>query len=176
MARAELNPTGQERFFGEDELIVSKTDLQGRIAYANRVFRRISDYDEADLRDQPHSLIRHPEMPRAVFRLLWQRLQAGQEVFAYVVNLTKFGDHYWVLAHVTPTFDATGRMTGYHSSRRVPDRAAVASAREVYRVLLDEERRHTDRTRAAQAGMATLEALLAERGCSYDQWVFSLMQ
>ena len=95
-------PTGRERTFGPDELIVSKTDLKGRMTYANDVFLRISGYDLDELIGQPHSLIRHPEMPRGLFRLLWQRISTGHEVFAFINNLAKTGDHYWVLAHVTP--------------------------------------------------------------------------
>ena len=98
------NLTGVERTFGEDEIIVSKTDLTGRITYANDVFLRISGYAEAEVLGQPHSIIRHPGTPRAVFSLLWRTIESGREIFAYVVNRAKNGDHYWVLAHVTPTF------------------------------------------------------------------------
>lgn len=94
-------PTGQARTFAPDELIVSKTDPKGRITYANDVFLRVSGYELDEVIGQPHNIIRHPEMPRAVFRLLWRQLAAGQEVFAFINNLAKNGDHYWVLAHVT---------------------------------------------------------------------------
>lgn len=115
-----VTPTGVERIFSPEEIIVTKTDLHGRITYANEVFCRVSALEEADVVGQPHSLIRHPEMPRGVFRLLWDRLQRGQEVFAYVKNLAADGQHYWVFAHVTPTFDDLGRIRSFHSSRRSP--------------------------------------------------------
>jgi PAS domain S-box-containing protein len=111
-------PTGRERTFDDEEIIVSKTDLSGRITYANDVFLRISGYTEAEVIGQPHSLIRHPDMPRSVFNLLWKTIGAGQEIFAYVVNMAKNGDHYWVLAHVTPTFGPAGDIIGFHSNRR----------------------------------------------------------
>ena len=105
MARPTVAPTGRERVFGEDEIIVSKTDLQGRITYANSVFLRVAGYAEEDVLGQPHSMIRHPGMPRAVFKLLWETIAGGREIFAYVKNLARDGDHYWVFAHVTPSFD-----------------------------------------------------------------------
>ncbi len=125
-SRTHIVPTGIERHFGEDEIIVSKTDLQGKITYANDVFIRVSGYSEEELIGAPHSLIRHPDMPRAVFKLLWDTLAAGEEIFAYVNNLAASGDNYWVFAHVTPSLGADGKVIGYHSNRRVPEPARVA--------------------------------------------------
>lgn len=79
-----ITPTGKERFFNENELIVSKTDTGGRITYANDVFLRVAGLTENDALGAPHSLIRHPDMPRAVFKLLWDTIASGQEIFAYV--------------------------------------------------------------------------------------------
>jgi PAS domain S-box-containing protein len=87
-------PSGAERSFDEKDIIVSKTDLQGRITYANHVFVQVSGYSEAELLGQPHSIIRHPDMPRAVFKLLWDTLESGHEVFAYVNNMASNGDNY----------------------------------------------------------------------------------
>ena len=108
MKATQVRPTGTERTFGEDEIIVTKTDLRGVLTYANDVFLRISALTEDEAIGQPHSLIRHPDMPRAVFKLLWDTLKERKELFAYVVNLASDGAHYWVLAHVTPSFDAGG--------------------------------------------------------------------
>lgn len=171
--------TGQERTFHRDEIIVSKTDLKGRITYANDVFLRISGYSEAELLGQPHNIVRHPDMPRCVYKLLWTRIEAGSEIFAYVVNRAKDGDHYWVFAHVTPVFsnsdNGTGRtITGYHSSRRVPARPAVDAAAGLYAALRAEEARYADRNAAMAASGAMLEKILRDKGTSYDEFVFSL--
>ena len=168
-------PTGQARTFAPDELIVSKTDPKGRITYANDVFLRVSGYELDEVIGQPHNIIRHPEMPRAVFRLLWRQLAAGQEVFAFINNLAQNGDHYWVLAHVTPSYDGAGRLLGYHSNRRVPSGVGVARAVEAYRPLLAEERRHSRAADAAEASLRLLEAGLAEQGQTYDEFVWSLI-
>ncbi|MFN7918603.1 MAG: PAS domain-containing protein [Bryobacteraceae bacterium] len=167
------DPTGVERFFQDEEIIVSKTDPRGIITYANEVFIRVAGYREDQLLGKPHNLIRHPDMPRSVFHLLWQRIKAGHEIFAYVKNMASNGDHYWVHAHVTPTFDRMGTITGYHSNRRVPGRKAVETAEAIYAQLLAEERRQPP-GKAITAGVALLEQVLAKAGVSYDEFVFSL--
>ena len=172
--RPSFPPTGRERFFDEEEIIVSKTDLKGIITYANQVFIRISGYTEEELLGQNHNLIRHPAMPRCVFKLLWDTLEAKQEVFAYVLNMAKGGDHYWVHAHVTPTVGAGGRVVGYHSNRRVPERAAVAAAADLYAALLQEEQRHGDWREGMSAGGRMLGGLLASKQMEYDEFFFSI--
>lgn len=167
-------PTGVERFFDENDIIVSKTDLKGRITYANRIFVEVSGYQEDELIGQPHNIIRHPDMPRCVFKLLWDVLESGKEIFAYVNNMCKGGDNYWVHAHVTPTFDERGRIISYHSNRRVPERPAVDAAAELYAALLAEERRHNDWREGMKAGTQMLTGALAEKEIEYDEFVFSL--
>jgi len=174
MARPDVRPTGQERTFQPDEIIVSKTDLKGIITYANDVFIRVSGYGEEELLGQPHNLIRHPDMPRCVFKLLWDTLGQGQEVFAYVVNLARNGDHYWVLAHVTPVYGPGGAIVGYHSSRRVPTRAAVEKATGLYAALRAEEAKHASPKDGMAAAGAMLHAILRDKGTTYDEFVFSL--
>ncbi|MBI1358469.1 MAG: PAS domain-containing protein [Acidobacteria bacterium] len=172
--RPTIEPTGKEQFFGEDEIIVSKTDLRGRITYANDVFMQVAGYTEKELLGEAHNIIRHPDMPRAVFQYLWDEIEAGREIFAYVVNLCKNGDHYWVFAHVTPTFDVNGNIIGYHSNRRVPDRPAVDKARDLYAALLAEENRAADWREGMKASLEMLSSQLAAAGCTYEQFVFSL--
>ncbi|AGL20525.1 PAS domain-containing protein [Actinoplanes sp. N902-109] len=174
MKATRVAPTGVERTFGEDEIIVTKTDQRGVLTYANDVFLRVSALTEADAVGQPHNIIRHPDMPRAVFKLLWDTLRDRQELFAYIVNLAADGAHYWVLAHVTPSFDQRGQLVGYHSSRRRPDRPAVDQAREIYRGLRAEEHRHSNPGQALDASSAMLAGLLRERGQTYDEFVWGL--
>ena len=113
-------------------------------------------------------------MPGSVFRLLWDTISNGNECFAYVKNMSRNGDHYWVFAHVTPTFDAAGRIVGYHSNRRVPDRSAVDAVDAIYRTVLAEERRYNNRMGAVDAGMRVLTAAVADAGVPYEELVFSL--
>jgi hypothetical protein len=113
-------------------------------------------------------------MPRSVFKLLWDTLRDGRELFAYVVNMASDGAHYWVLAHVTPSFDTNGKMVGFHSNRRRPDPAAVATAAEFYAQLRAEERRHASSPAALDASWTMLQQALAERGQTYEEYVWEL--
>lgn len=176
MPSQKIIPTGVERFFEEDEIIVSKTDTNGRITYVNDVFLKVSSFSEEEILGKPHSCIRHPEMPRAVFKLLWDTIGNGHELFAYVVNLAKNGDHYWVLAHVTPTIGTGGQILGFHSNRRVPDRNSVSAAQSVYRALLQEEQRHSDPRKGLEASYQLFTSLLEKTGKSYSEYVWSIGQ
>ncbi|WP_240008373.1 PAS domain-containing protein [Pseudaquidulcibacter saccharophilus] len=164
-----------ERFFGENELIVSKTDLRGRITYCNDVFIRISGYSESECLGQQHSLIRHADMPRCVFKLLWDTIHDGREIFAYVINRCKNGDYYWVNAHVTPSRDASGNIIGFHSNRRVPDREILNNIiSPLYRNLLAEENRHANRKDGLIASSEMLTNLLASNKVEYDEFIATL--
>jgi len=167
--------TGVERTFKEDEIIVSKTDMKGRIVYTNQTFLTVADYTEKEMLGQPHSVIRHPDMPRCIFKLLWDTISQGKEIFAYVMNRTKHGDHYWVLAHVTPTFEEDGKtIKGYHSSRRVPDRDALEKIKTLYAELLREEQRHPNKKDGMNAAYQLLIGKLADAGMEYDEFILSL--
>lgn len=174
MRTSAVRPTGVEKTFGDDEIIVSKTDTKGRLTYVNDVFVRISGYSEHDLLGQPHSIIRHPDMPRSVFKLLWDTIAQGTELFAYVMNLSADGSHYWVLAHVTPTFGPRGDILGYHSNRRTASRDALDRIQPVYKALLAEERAHSHAPEAIAAGYDLLQRTLADQGATYDEFVWSL--
>lgn len=167
--------TGVERFFERDEIIVSKTDLKGRLTYVNRVFMDIAGYVEEELLGKPHSIIRHPYMPRCIFKLLWDAIQSKNEIFAYVVNRCKNGDHYWVLAHVTPSLDENGKILGYHSNRRVPDHEIIKNVIvPLYKELLDIEQSHKNAKQGMVAGSEAVQKLLDEKGMKYDEFIFSL--
>lgn len=168
-------PTGAERTFGHDELIVSKTDRQGRITYANEVFLRVSVYTEAELLGQPHSIVRHPDMPRTVFKVMWDAILAGREVFAYVQNLASDGVAYWVLAHVTPSFGLDGAIVGFHSNRRCPRPAALEQVRRLYGQLLEVERAQPTARAAVAAGQEALDKHLADLGTTYDELVWRII-
>lgn len=174
MAKYSVQPSGRERTFGRDEIIVSKTDLKGRITYCNDVFRRVAGFSERELIGQPHSIIRHPDMPRCVFKLLWDTIAAKGEIFAYVKNMARNGDHYWVLAHVTPTLDAGGTILGYHSSRRSPRPEAVAAVEGLYRGLKGIEEAPDNRRDGMTVAHEHLVGVLQGKGVSYDQFVLSL--
>ncbi len=176
MSRIHTAPTGREQHFGEDEIIVSKTDLRGIITYANDVFIRVSGYSESELLGAPHSILRHPEMPRCVFKLLWDTIKGGNEIFAYVLNLAKDGSHYWVFAHVTPSYDLNGQHVGYHSNRRVPYPDALEKIRPLYAQLLAMEKRAANPNAGMEASFKMVVDLLQSQSTDYDRFVFSLSE
>lgn len=174
MSRPTVAPTGHERFLGENSLIVSKTDTKGIITYCNRTFLDIADYKLEEAMGQPHNLVRHPAMPRAAFKLVWDTIAAGQEIFAYVINLAKNGDHYWVYAHVTPSFDKEGRIVGYHSNRRAPRREAINVVEPLYRLMCQEEAKHASPKDGIAASTALLVSVLNDKGVDYDRLIHSI--
>jgi PAS domain S-box-containing protein len=170
----ELPVSGREITFGREEIIVSKTDERGVITYANNVFLRVAGYTEAEIIGKPHNIIRHPGMPRAVFRLMWDTIKADREIFAYVVNRAKNGDAYWVLAHITPSYDRNGKRIGYHSNRRSPNSDAIEKVKQLYKRMLQAEAQHTKPADAMDAGASILQQALDQARMDYGEFVFSL--
>jgi PAS domain S-box-containing protein len=168
-----IEPTQQERLMRDDDFIVSKTDLKGRITYGNRIFIEFSGYSEQELLGAQHNIIRHPDMPRGVFQFLWDTLGARKECFAYVKNMSKDGGFYWVFANVTPDVDSQGVPQGYFSVRRKPNRGAVSALSDVYKLMLDEERRAGPRD-ACAASIGLLTNVLKQKGVSYDKFILSI--
>jgi len=168
-----VTPTAVERVMREDDFIVSKTDLKGRITYGNRIFMEFSGYAEAELLGTQHNIIRHPDMPRAVFKLLWDTIQSGSECFAYVKNMAKDGSFYWVFANITPSYDQANKMTGFLSVRRKPKAESVRIISEIYKTMLDKENRAGAKD-AMAVSTAYLVNLLAEKGMSYEEFVLAI--
>ncbi len=168
-----ITPTSVERVMREDDFIVSMTDTKGRITYGNRIFIEFSGYSEAELLGTQHNIIRHPDMPRAVFKLLWDKIQAGEECFAYVKNMSKDGGFYWVFTNVTPVYDPSGNITGYFSVRRKPKPSGVQTMAAVYAAMLEEERK-AGAANAIAASTKLLVNILTEKGLSYDELVLAI--
>ena len=116
------------------KLIVSRTDTRGIMTQCNPSFVDMSGYGEAELIGQPHCLLRHPDMPAAAFRDLWETVQAGRQWHGYVKNLRKDGAHYWVYATVVPNV-RDGKIVGFTSVRREPSREKVAAAEAQYQEM-----------------------------------------
>ncbi|MCB1940061.1 MAG: PAS domain-containing protein [Rhodocyclaceae bacterium] len=172
MKRA-ITPSSVERKMRNDDFIVSKTTPKGIITYCNPIFVEFSGYTEEELIGTQHNIIRHPDMPRAAFKLVWDTIGSGKEVFAYVKNMSKDGSFYWVFAHITPDLDAAGTVVGYTSVRRCPKPSAVQTIDGVYKKMIDAEKAAGARG-AIAAGTAVLVSVMEEMGMGYEQLVFSL--
>ena len=166
-------PVQVERILADDEIIISKTDTQGRITYGNRQFHDYLGFLEDELLGVQHNIVRHPDMPRAVFKLLWDEVQAGREVFAFVKNLCKDGSFYWVFANVTPSLDMEGNILGYFSVRRKPNRSALPQVAGLYQKMLSAERQAGSRD-AIQSSTQILRDALKTEHATYEEWVLNL--
>ena len=170
--RPKIVPKDVENKMRENDFIVSKTDLKGVITYCNRVFMEFAKYEEEELLGQQHNIIRHPDMPRCVFKLLWETVKQKKEINAYVKNLAKDGSFYWVHANVTPVMDDTGELKGYYSVRRKPNERRLEVIKELYKTLLAEEKR-IGGNKGMEASENMLFNLINEEGMTYEEFIFS---
>jgi len=166
-------PTMVEHSLDHDAFIVSKTDTRGRITYANRTFMHIAGYSERELLGQQHNILRHPDMPRAVFQLLWDTIKQGRECFAFVKNLCKDGSFYWVFANINPDYNDKHEICGYFSVRRMPRREALDTIEPLYREMLAAEQAAGARD-AVAAGTRILQSRLQEGSIEYEPFILSL--
>lgn len=131
--------TDKETFFPEGYLITSRTDLEGRITHANEAFVVMSGWTREELIGSLHSILRHPDLPKAAFKSLWDDVRAGKKWHGYVKNLRKDGGFYWVYATVIPNI-REGKVVGYTSVRRQPSRNKITELSAVYKQWLSEEK------------------------------------
>ena len=125
--------------FPEGRLIVSRTDLEGILTHANDAFVELSGWERDNLIGKPHHILRHPDMPKAAFKDLWDTVEAGKKWHGYVKNLRKDGSHYWVYATAVPNI-RQGKIVGYTSVRRKPSRTRIEALIPVYRDWLAQEK------------------------------------
>lgn len=170
--KSKIFPTQREKHFSSNEFIITKTDLKGRITYANRVFMRMSDYPEEQLLGVQHNIVRHPDMPRGSYKHLWDTIQAGNEWFGFVKNMASNGDFYWVFANVTPDYE-DGKMIGYYSVRRQAPQKAIEFITPIYAEMLRIER-EAGTAKACADSLAWLQQQLAAKGVGYERLMLEL--
>jgi len=169
-----VTPTGVERVLAREDIIVTKTDLKGHLTYTNDIFLKISAVAEEDALGKAHNIIRHPDMPAGIYKLLWDTISQGNELFAYIKNLAFDGAHYWVLAHATPSFSKDGVHVGYHSMRRHATPEAIKKIEQVYSAMKASEG-DLHGTARAQASLTWLEDELRRQQLSYSQWIWQIV-
>lgn len=126
-----------EEYLFDNAVIVSQTDEKGVITYANKAFCEISGYSVDELLGKPHNIIRHPDMPCAVFEKMWSTIQGGQAWNGLVKNLRKDGKYYWVDSEILPIKDNDNNITGYIAARRAASRKDIVDTQEVYNKMLE---------------------------------------
>ena len=161
----------EEIKFSKKKFIVSKTDIKGRITFINKNFAEISKYTEAELMGVPHNVVRHPDMPKAVFYLVWQNLLAGNKISGVIKNLAKDGRYYWVIADFEPKFNSNGEIITLTAFRRSAPQKVIDMAEELYATMLAIEKKH-----GMERSLAYLEGFLEENKMNYNEFIEELIK
>lgn len=152
-------PTNIENEVTSVDLIVSKSDKEGNITYTNPIFMKISGYKQGELYDEPHSILRHPDMPKVIFKYLWENINEGRDVSAFVKNLCKDGSFYWVIATIKMAKNPDGSFRNFISTRRCITEAAKETIAKLYAKLLEIEKNDS-----VEASWSALENFLTKNG------------
>ena len=152
-------PIDEEIQLESKKYIISSTDTKGLITDVNDYFVEISGYSRDELIGKPHSIIRHPDMPKVVFKLMWKELQAGNDILALVKNLSKDGRYYWIFTTFEPVKNANGEVTGYTAHRKSAPKHTIETISDIYSKVLEVEKRD-----GVDASEKFLNDYLKERG------------
>jgi len=161
----------EEIKFSKKKFIVSKTDIEGNIIFINKNFSEVSGYSEAELINQPHNILRHPDMPRAVFFLVWQSLLEGKPISGVIKNLAKDGRYYWVIADLEAKIDVHGNIKSLTAFRRAAPQDVIDTTEELYATMLAIEKKH-----GMEQSIAYLQAFLEEHNLTYDEFIQELIR
>lgn len=173
MIAVAANPV--EKTFSDHELIVSKTDLKGKITYANRTFMKICNMSEKQLLGEPHNIIRHPDMPRGVFYAMWRALKSHQEFFGFVKNITADGNFYWVFANITPDY-VDDKMVGFYSVRRQAPKVAIKQLEQIYAQMIQLEKGKAENEAPKASWDWLTQQIKSQHQMSYEEFVLNLYQ
>jgi PAS domain S-box-containing protein len=166
---APKNITNNEKVLNQHDFIVSKTDIKGKIIYCNEIFTKMAGYPATDLIGANHNIIRHPDMPKVAFKLLWDLIQNKDEFFGFVKNLSADGGYYWVFAYITADLDQNGNITSYTSVRRKMPQSAIDIITPIYKELLSAER-----SGGIEASHKLLTQLLEKHQLGYREFIINL--
>ncbi len=135
-----VTPVDEEYHFDDEGVLVSQTDTEGIITYANKRFREISGYSYDELVGKPHSVVRHPDMPHVTFAKMWDTIKSGQVFNGTIKNMRKDGRYYWVDLEILPIKDDEGNVTSYMAAARPASRKDIEENEELYARMLEAER------------------------------------
>lgn len=160
-------PIDNEIKLNPKRYIVSKTDPKGIIEYGNDYFVEITGYQESELIGKPHNIIRHPDMPKIVFKMMWDRINKAQNILAVVKNMAKDGSYYWVITEFEPKVDPiTNEIISHTAFRKAAPRKAIDTMAPIYQKLLEIEK-----DGGMEASEKYLRGFLEEKGVTYDEFI-----
>lgn len=164
-------PTDREILLSPEDMIVSQTDARGTITYVNDTFIEISGYRDDELIGTSHNILRHPDMPKAIFYRMWQHIKNGRNITAVIKNLAKSGDHYWVVTDFEIRRDSSGKIKSYVAYRQAAPEHVVSEIAPLYHQILEREK-----SDGMDASMDYLESFLHEKGMTYNQYIEQLVK
>ncbi|MDH4944623.1 PAS domain-containing protein [Sulfurimonas sp. C5] len=168
---ARPTPIDKEKILDPKKYIVSKTDAKGIIEYGNDYFVEISGYSESELIGKPHNIIRHPDMPKVVFKMMWDRINRAQNIMAVVKNMAKDGSYYWVVTEFEPKVDPiTNEIISHTAFRKAAPKKAVEVMEPIYQKLIEIEKEG-----GMEASEKYLRGFLEEKNLTYDQFIDNLV-
>lgn len=163
-------PIEKEIKLDPSRVIMSKTNAKGIIEYANDYFMETCGYEEYELMGQPHNIIRHPDMPKIIFKLMWERLEEGKNIHALVKNLAKDGSYYWILTNFETKYDDNGNITSHIAKRKAAPGNAIYQIDKLYKTILAIENRKNP-----EIAEKYLFGLLEDRGQNYDEFILEIL-
>ncbi|MEO8933319.1 MAG: PAS domain-containing protein [Xanthomarina sp.] len=157
----------EEVVWDKKSVVLSKTDKFGSIEYANDAFVQVSGYEDYELVSQPHSIIRHPDMPKVIFKVLWENLEKGKNFHAVVKNLARSGRYYWMITDFEIIYNNKDEITNYIAKRHsMPEKALKKHVEPLYKKLL-----HIEETSGVEASEKYLKGFLEEKKMTYEGWI-----
>jgi len=160
-------PINEQIQLSTKKYIVSKTDAKGIIEYGNDYFVEISGYTESELIGKPHNIIRHPDMPRVVFKMMWDRINRGKNIMAVVKNMAKDGRYYWVVTEFEPKIDPISNDIISHTAfRKAAPQKAIDTMEPIYQKLLEIEKEG-----GMEASEKYLRGFFEEKRTTYDEFM-----
>ena len=152
------------------KVIMSKTNFKGVIQYVNNYFMEVSGYTEEELIGKPHNIIRHPDMPKVIFKIMWERLLKGESIYAAVKNLTKNGDFYWVLTKFETTFDKDGNITAHYARRKALPLEIRVVFESLYKTIIAIEKHDI------KLAEETFLEVINDSGLTYDELILEIVE
>ena len=162
-------PINNEIILDPSKVIMSKTDYKGVIQYANEYFMTICGYEEYELMGKPHNVIRHPDMPKVIFKFMWERLHKGENIYAIVKNLAKDGSYYWVMTTFETTYDEDGDILAHYARRKAVPIEARKTFEDLYKRIIKIENQNEEVAEKYFYGF------IEDSGKTYDELFLSIL-
>ncbi len=165
-----ITPINKQIQLDPSRTSMSKTDAEGIIEYANEAFMKVCGFSKSELMGQPHSIVRHPDMPKVIFKLMWERISKGEGIYAVVKNLTKNGSYYWVIAKINSKLDEQGNPLAHYARRKAAPEYVIKKVENLYKTL-----REIEDSQSPEVAEKYFYGLLEDLDVTYDEFFISII-